>query len=190
MLDPEKPATVGASASARWLTFSVQNDGEKSPTLSAVRLGSGHPQVLQMQSGVPVSRVSSRHLADLPGPSVHCCACLVNRSVHVSCCLGAQTSRGKWEEERKKKTPQSLSHTTWMHWPLMKLPMLDMNSFPYRIFKSGWRYQMWQQLPKIKYQTDKHVTAQESSIFHAVVSGRTLPSFFFLFFFQHGNVFL
>lgn len=34
-----------------------------------------------------------------------------------------------------------------------------------RIFKSSWGYQVWQPLPKIKYQTSKHLTAQEPSVF-------------------------
>lgn len=131
-------------------------------------------------------RVVSCVFTSSRGPARPLCPmlCLSGEQVYPCLLLSRSTDlKGKMGRREKKKTPQSLSHTTWMHWPLMKLPVLDMNSFPYRIFKSGWRYQMWQQLPKIKYQTGKHVTAQESSIFHAVVSGRTLPSFFFLFFF-------
>lgn len=36
---------------------------------------------------------------------------------------------------------------------------------------------MWPQLPRIKHQSSKYVTAQEPSIFQAAVSGKTLPVF-------------
>lgn len=76
-----------------------------------------------------------------------------------------KTGRTKKQNKTKQlqKVINTLHHESGDH--LLNFNCWKWIFFFCRILKSCWGYQVWQQLPKIKYQTSKHLTAQESSIF-------------------------
>lgn len=101
----------------------------------------------------------------------------VKRSFTMTWCLWTQlawsvisvspehkSERKNWKDEKKnlQKVVNTLQHESRDH--LLNFCCWKWTLFC-RIFKSSWGYQVWQPLPKIKYQTSKHLTAQEPSIF-------------------------